>query len=54
MIQQFLGPYRPQAHALLRIVAGLLFFLHGLPKLFGGFGRPAPVEPFKGVTPRAD
>lgn len=46
MIQQFLGPYRPQAHALLRIVAGLLFFLHGLPKLFGGFGRPAPVELF--------
>lgn len=44
MIQQFLGPYRLQAHALLRIVAGLLFFLHGLPKLFGGFGRPAPVE----------
>jgi putative oxidoreductase len=24
--------------------AGLLFFLHGLPKLFGGFGRSAPVE----------
>ena len=26
------------------MAAGLLFFLHGLPKLFGGFGRPAPVE----------
>jgi putative oxidoreductase len=46
MIQRLLGPYRPQVYALLRIAAGLLFFLHGLPKLFGGFGRPAPAELF--------
>jgi putative oxidoreductase len=31
-------------YALLRIVAGFLFFQHGLPKLFGGFGRDAPAE----------
>ena len=38
------GSYRPSIYALLRMAAGLMFFLHGLPKLFGGFGRPAPVE----------
>lgn len=27
-------------------MAGFLFFQHGLPKLFGGFGRPAPAELF--------
>ncbi len=43
-MDKFLGPYRPYIYALLRMAAGLLFFLHGLPKLFGGFGRPAPVE----------
>lgn len=39
-----LARFRPQTHALLRMAAGLLFCLHGLPKLFGGFGRPAPAE----------
>ncbi len=39
-----LARFRPQAYALLRMAAGLLFCLHGLPKLFGGFGRSAPVE----------
>jgi putative oxidoreductase len=29
-------------HALLRIGAGLLFFLHGTPKLFGWFGGMGP------------
>jgi len=43
-MEKLLGPFRPHIYALLRIAAGLLFFLHGLPKLFGGFGRPAPVE----------
>lgn len=43
-MDKLLGPYRPYIYALLRMAAGLLFFLHGLPKLFGGFGRPAPVE----------
>ena len=43
-MDKLLSPYRPYLYALLRIAAGLLFFLHGLPKLFGGFGRSAPVE----------
>jgi len=43
-MDKLLGPYRPYIYALLRMAAGLLFFLHGLPKLFGGFGRPVPVE----------
>jgi putative oxidoreductase len=37
-MERFLGPYTATLHALLRIVAGFLFFQHGLPKLFGGFG----------------
>ena len=43
-MENMLGRFRPHIYALLRMAAGLLFFLHGLPKLFGGFGRPAPVE----------
>ena len=43
-MEQLRASYRPHIYALLRMAAGLLFFLHGLPKLFGGFGRPAPVE----------
>lgn len=43
-MDKLLAPFRPHLYSLLRFTAGLLFFLHGLPKLFGGFGRPAPVE----------
>lgn len=43
-MEKLLAPFRPHLYSLLRVTAGLLFFLHGLPKLFGGFGRPAPVE----------
>lgn len=43
-MEKILGPYRATVYALLRIAAGFLFMQHGLPKLFGGFGRPAPVE----------
>lgn len=43
-MEKLLGPYRAYLYSLLRFTAGLLFFLHGLPKLFGGFGRSAPVE----------
>jgi putative oxidoreductase len=42
-MQRYLAPYQSTIYALLRIVAGFLFFQHGLPKLFGGFGRDAPV-----------
>jgi putative oxidoreductase len=43
---RWLGRFSPYLYALLRIMAGFLFFQHGLPKLFGGFGRPAPAELF--------
>lgn len=43
-MERWLGRYSPYIYALMRIVAGLLFFQHGLPKLFGGFGRQAPAE----------
>lgn len=43
-MEKVFAPFRAHIYALLRFTAGLLFFLHGLPKLFGGFGRPAPVE----------
>ena len=33
-----LAAYAPQAYALMRIMAGLLFFCHGLQKVFGLFG----------------
>lgn len=45
-MQRILGPHTATLHALLRIVAGFIFFQHGLPKLFGGFGRDAPAELF--------
>lgn len=44
--QPILASFQEPLHALLRIMAGFLFFQHGLPKLFGGFGRDAPVEMF--------
>lgn len=43
-MQKFLGRLSPYVYALMRIVVGFLFFQHGLPKLFGGFGRAAPAE----------
>jgi len=43
-MEKLLAPYRGLIYALLRIAAGFLFFQHGLPKLFGGFGRDAPAE----------
>ena len=43
-MENVLGRYRAVIYALLRIVAGFLFFQHGLPKLFGGFGSKGPVE----------
>ena len=43
-MDKLLAPFRPHIYALLRIAAGFLFFQHGLPKLFGGFGRSAPAE----------
>jgi putative oxidoreductase len=45
-MERILGPYTATLHAALRIVAGFLFFQHGLPKLFGGFGSQGPAELF--------
>ena len=42
-MQRFLGRYSPYLYALLRIVAGFLFSLHGVQKLFGALGGK-PVE----------
>src|SRR5438105_12651004 len=45
---QFLRRFTPQAFALLRIISGAMFFLHGTQKLFGfppmtkGMGGPLP------------
>ena len=36
------GALRGATHAFLRIGAGLLFFMHGAPKLFGWFGGMGP------------
>ena len=41
---RWLGRFSPYIYALMRIAVGFLFFQHGLPKLFGGFGRSAPAE----------
>ncbi len=43
-MERFLGPYTAMLHAVLRMVAGFLFFQHGLPKLFGGFGSQGAAE----------
>ena len=44
-MEKFLASYAPQAYALLRIIVGLLFFCHGVQKVFGLFGgiNGAPV-----------
>lgn len=41
-----LSRFEPQAYALLRIVAGLLFFFHGTQKLFGWLATKATPELF--------
>jgi putative oxidoreductase len=42
----FMKPFEPQAYALMRIVAGLLFIWHGTQKLLGFPGTPPPVPGF--------
>lgn len=43
MIDRYLGRFSPQIYALLRIVSGFLFMLHGTQKLFNfpASGKPA-------------
>ena len=45
-MERFLGTYAPYLYALLRIVAGLLFAMHGSQKLFGFPGGKDPVSLF--------
>jgi len=45
-MERFLGPYAPYLYALLRIVAGLLFAMHGSQKLLGFPGGKDPVALF--------
>ena len=42
-MERFLGKYAPYLYALLRIVAGLMFAMHGSQKLFGFPGGKDPV-----------
>jgi putative oxidoreductase len=50
-MDRFLGNYSPYIYAVLRIVAGLSFALHGSQKLFGipGNKPPVPFASFLGV-----
>jgi putative oxidoreductase len=43
-MERILGKYSPQLYAILRIVVGLLFAMHGSQKLFGVPGSNPPVE----------
>jgi putative oxidoreductase len=43
-MERFLGPYSPQLYAILRIVSGLMFAMHGTQKLFAWPGDRTPVE----------
>ncbi len=45
-MERFLGAYAPYLYALLRIVAGLMFAMHGSQKLFGIPGGKDPVALF--------
>jgi putative oxidoreductase len=48
-MERFLGKYSPYLYALLRIIAGLMFAMHGTQKLFGWPspppGLPSPLPP---------
>ena len=41
----FLKPYTEHLYALLRIIAGLMFMMHGMQKIFGLFGGVPPEAP---------
>jgi putative oxidoreductase len=43
-MERFLGPYSPQLYAVLRIVSGLMFAMHGTQKLFAWPGDRTHVE----------
>lgn len=41
-MERFIGRYAPQLYAILRVVAGLMFAMHGTQKLFGWPGGKEP------------
>jgi len=43
-MEKYLGKYAPQFYAILRIVAGFMFMMHGTQKLFGWPGDGSTVE----------
>lgn len=43
-METLLGPHKTTFYALLRIVSGLLFSVHGFQKMFGVLGRAEPVD----------
>lgn len=43
-MQQVMGRYTPQFFAILRIVSGLMFAMHGAQKLFGWPGGKTPMK----------
>ena len=51
-MERILGKYAPHFYAILRIVAGLMFAMHGSQKLFGipGDQPPVPVASFMGLA----
>ena len=51
-MERILGKYAPYFFALLRIVAGLMFAMHGTQKLFGwpGDGTPMPLASMMGLA----
>jgi putative oxidoreductase len=53
-MEKFLGSFLPPIYAAMRIVVGLLFFCHGLQKVFGLFGgvdgAPAPLFSMMGIA----
>jgi putative oxidoreductase len=50
-MDQFLGRYSPYIYAILRVVAGLTFALHGSQKIFGipGSKPPMPIASLMGI-----
>jgi len=49
-MERFLGRYEPYFYALLRIVSGFLFMLHGTQKLFAFPPSPVPIPPGGFIT----
>lgn len=53
MIERYLGNYASQIYAILRIVIGFLFLLHGTQKLFGTPASKSPGMPLNALMTAA-